>query len=179
MHTTRAFDLQDEIFLADDTLITSKTDLQGRITYGNQDFVAFSGFREKEFLHKPHNLIRHPIMPRCAFKLLWDFLALKLEFFAFVCNLNKQGKTYWVFANITPSYNEKGEVISYYSVRRRPSKKGVETCLGIYQKLLEIEKEKGMEAGVQFVLNFLEQNKISWDELMINLQNEGKEGGYR
>lgn len=108
-----------------------------------------------------------------------DFLALKLEFFAFVCNLNKQGKTYWVFANITPSYNEKGEVISYYSVRRRPSKKGVETCLGIYQKLLEIEKEKGMEAGVQFVLNFLEQNKISWDELMINLQNEGKEGGYR
>lgn len=142
MHTTRAFDLQDEIFLADDTLITSKTDLQGRITYGNQDFVAFSGFSEKEFLHKPHNLIRHPIMPRCAFKLLWDFLALKLEFFAFVCNLNKQGKTYWVFANITPSYNEKGEVISYYSVRRRPSKKGVETCLGIYQKLLEIEKKR-------------------------------------
>lgn len=46
MHTTRAFDLQDEIFLADDTLITSKTDLQGRITYGNQDFVAFSGFSE-------------------------------------------------------------------------------------------------------------------------------------
>lgn len=179
---TRSFDLKNEIFLKDDTLITSKTDLQGRITYGNQDFVAFSGFSEKEFLHKPHNLIRHPLMPRCAFKLLWDFLAQKHEFFAFVMNLNKTNQTYWVFANITPSYDENGKVISYYSVRRRPSKKGVETLAGIYQALLEIEKgkgDKGMEEGVQFVLNFLEQNKISWDELMINLQNEGKVGGYR
>lgn len=60
MNPTRTFDLNNEIFLNDDTLITSKTDLQGRITYGNQDFVRFSGFSEKEFLHKPHNLIRHP-----------------------------------------------------------------------------------------------------------------------
>ena len=88
-------------------------------------------------------------------------------------------KTYWVFANITPSFDENGKVIGYYSVRRRPSKEGVETLKGIYQKLLEIEKEKGMEAGVQFVLDFLKQHQISWDELMINLQNKGKVGGYR
>lgn len=179
MNPTRTFDLNNEIFLNDDTLITSKTDLRGRITYGNQDFVRFSGFSEKEFLHKPHNLIRHPLMPRCTFKLLWDIIKQKQEFFAFVMNLSKSAKTYWVFANITPSFDENGKVIGYYSVRRRPSKEGVETLKGIYQKLLEIEKEKGMEAGVQFVLDFLKQHQISWDELMINLQNKGKVGGYR
>ena len=102
----------EEIFLKDDTLITSKTDLKGKITYGNSDFIKYGEYTESEFLNKPHNLIRHSKMPRTAFKLLWDTLANKNEFFAFVCNLSKTGKTYWVFANITPSYDENGKAVA-------------------------------------------------------------------
>lgn len=171
--------LTDEIFLKDDTLITSKTDLQGRIIYGNDDFILYGGYDEKHFLKKPHNLVRHPFMPRAAFKLLWDTLESKKEFFAFVCNLSKNKKTYWVFANVTPSYNEAGDVISYYSVRRRPSKAGVEAMIGIYNQLLNIEKEKNIDASVQFVLDYLKEHNTTWDALMISLQNQGKEGGYR
>lgn len=169
----------EEIFLKDDTLITSKTDLKGKITYGNNDFIKYGEYTESEFLNKPHNLIRHSKMPRTAFKLLWDTLANKNEFFAFVCNLSKTGKTYWVFANITPSYDENGKVVGYYSVRRRPSKEGVETIQSIYAKLLEIEKLQGVDKGVQFVQNFLKENNTTWDEFIINLQNKGKTGGYR
>ncbi|MCI2236314.1 MAG: PAS domain-containing protein [Helicobacter sp.] len=169
----------NELFLKDNTLITSKTDLKGKITYGNKDFIHYGGYKEEEFLNKPHSLVRHPQMPKTAFKLLWDYLKEKKEFFAFVCNLSKTGKTYWVFANVTPSYDEKDEVVGYYSVRRRPSKEGVETISKIYSKLLEIEKTQGVNQAIQFTLNFLKENNITWDEFIINLQNKGKTGGYR
>ncbi len=170
--------LKNEIFLQNDTLITSKTDLQGKIIYGNLDFIHYSGYSEEQFLGKPHSIVRHPFMPRAAFKLLWNFIQNGKEFFAFVCNLSRNGGTYWVFTNVTPSYDEKGAMISYYSVRRRPSKAGVEAVIGIYNQLLQIEKEQDMNASVQFVLDYLEQNKITWTELMINLQDQGKIGGY-
>ncbi len=69
--------------------------------------------------------------------------------------------------------------MGYYSVRRRPSKEGVETLSNLYNKLLEIEKTQGMDKGVQFVLDFLTKNNTTWDEFIINLQNKGKTGGYR
>lgn len=169
----------NELFLKDNTLITSKTDLKGKITYGNKDFIHYGGYKEEEFLNKPHSLVRHPQMPKTAFKLLWDFLKEKKEFFAFVCNLSKTGKTYWVFANVTPSYDEKDEVVGYYSVRRRPSKEGVETISKIYSKLLEIEKTQGVNQAIQFTLDFLKENNTTWDKFIIDLQNKGKTGGYR
>ncbi|MBX7489978.1 PAS domain-containing protein [Helicobacter turcicus] len=171
--------LKNEVLLKDDTLITSKTDLKGNITYGNLDFTHYGAYSEKEFLDKPHSIVRHPFMPRAAFKLLWDTIEAKQEFFAFTCNLSKKRQTYWVFVNVTPSYNENGEVIGYYSVRRRPSKAGVETTMEIYKQLLLIEKEKGLNASVQFVLDYLEQNKISWNEFIIGLQKQAEVGGYR
>ena len=70
-------------------------------------------------------------------------------------------------------------VIGYYSVRRRPSKEGVETMSGIYSKLIHIEKQQGMQASQQFIGNLLEEHNMNWNELMIFLQNKGKDGGYR
>lgn len=64
-------------------------------------------------------------------------------------------------------------------MRRRPSKEGVETISKIYSKLLEIEKTQGVNQAIQFTLNFLKENNITWDEFIINLQNKGKTGGYR
>jgi PAS domain S-box-containing protein len=71
-----------ERVMRDHDFIVSKTDPKGRITYGNQTFFEFSGFSEKELLGKPHNIIRHPDMPRGAFKLLWDTLQADKECFA-------------------------------------------------------------------------------------------------
>jgi len=73
----------------EDEIIVSKTDLKGRITYANQVFLRVAGYSEKEVLGQPHNLIRHPDMPRCVFKLLWDTLEAKREIFAYVLNMAK------------------------------------------------------------------------------------------
>jgi PAS domain S-box-containing protein len=66
----------------EDEIIVSKTDVKGRITYANQVFLRVAGYTERELLGQPHNIIRHPDMPRCVFKLLWDTLEAKREIFA-------------------------------------------------------------------------------------------------
>lgn len=76
-----------ERVMREDDFIVSKTDLKGRITYGNRIFMEFSGFSEAELLNAPHNIIRHPDMPRGVFKLLWDTLAERQEVFAYVKNM--------------------------------------------------------------------------------------------
>ena len=64
-----------EITFGDDELIVSKTDRAGVISYANDVFLRVSGYTEEEILGKPHNVIRHPDMPRTVFKLLWDAVA--------------------------------------------------------------------------------------------------------
>lgn len=167
-----------EIYLEDNTLITSKTDLKGHITYGNADFIRFSGYKESEFLNKPHNIIRHQDMPRIAFKLLWDNVQNGREFFGFVKNLSREKNVYWVFANITPSYDEHHNIIGYYSVRRRPSKNGVSFMNDLYPKLCQAESQGGMNASFELLTNTLKEANISYDELVISLQNTAKTQGY-
>ncbi|WP_295702179.1 PAS domain-containing protein [uncultured Helicobacter sp.] len=170
--------MSQELYLQDDTLIISKTDLKGCITYGNDDFVYFSEFKEEEFLGKKHNLIRHKDMPRIAFKLLWENIQNGKEFFAFVKNISRNGRAYWVFANITPSYDKQNNIIGYYSVRRRPSKEGVAFMNDMYAKLSQAESQGGVQASLTLLTNTLQEANISYDELVINLQNTGKTQGY-
>ncbi|MDA3966728.1 PAS domain-containing protein [Helicobacter sp. WB40] len=160
-----------EIFLQENTLITSKTDTKGNITYCNADFIKYSKMTEKELLGQPHNIIRHPYMPKVAFKALWDTIKTKNEFFAFVCNLNKEKETYWVFANVTPSLDNDGNIVGYYSVRRKPSAHGIKTLSEIYKQLNKIEKDKNLSESEKFLVDFLQSNNIQWNKLMIELQN--------
>lgn len=103
-----------------DQIIVTKTDLQGRITYANDVFLGVSAFEEHEVLGQPHNIIRHPDMPRCVFQLLWDTLRAGEELFAYVVNLAGDGAHYWVLAHVTPSVGPTGTVVGYHSNRRVP-----------------------------------------------------------
>lgn len=106
----------EEIILEKDALITSKTDLKGNIIYANNDFLKYAGYEVSELLLKPHNIVRHEDMPRTVFKCLWDYIQNGKEIFAFVKNKAKDGRYYWVFANVTASFDEQGNIINYYSV---------------------------------------------------------------
>ncbi len=108
-----------EVPLRDDTLIVSKTDLKGRITYVNRDFLEISGFTEQELIGVPHNLVRHPDMPAEAFEDLWRTLKANRPWTGYVKNRCKNGDYYWVLANATPIW-ENGAVAGYMSVRRKP-----------------------------------------------------------
>jgi len=95
-------------------IIVSKTDTKGRITYANDVFSRVSQFTVAELLGVPHSIIRHPDMPRCVFKLLWDAIQAKQEIFAYVLNMAKSGDHYWVFAHVTPSFGADGAITGYH-----------------------------------------------------------------
>ncbi len=104
--------------ITDETLIVSKTDLKGKLTYFNDQFVDASGFTEQELAGQPHNIIRHPDMPPEAFANLWETLKAGKPWAGAVKNRRKNGDFYWVLASATPIW-EGGHVIGYMSIRSK------------------------------------------------------------
>ena len=156
--------------MKEEDFIVSKTDLSGKITYVNKIFMQMAGYRESELLGKPHSIIRHRAMPKIVFKLLWDRIKAKEEVFAYVVNKTKQNDEYWVYANVTPSYDENGKVIGYYSVRRMPNPKALEVIKPLYESMLEAEKRGGMDASKKILDDLLNEKGVGYDELIISLQ---------
>jgi len=159
-----------EVVLKEEDFIVSKTDLKSKILYGNKIFIQMSGYNEEELLGKPHNILRHPDMPRCAFKILYDHIQNGKEWFGFVKNLRKDGGFYWVYANISPTFDTNGNIIEYYSVRRKPREGFKSIIEPLYAKLKAIEEREGMEASLNMVYELLEKKGLSFNELMIKIQ---------
>jgi PAS domain S-box-containing protein len=160
-----------------DRIIVSKTDPRGIITYANQTFIEVAGYNELELLGKPHNIIRHPDMPRCVFKLLWDEIQAGREIFAYVVNRCKNGDHYWVLAHVTPDFHPKtGEIIGYHSSRRVPSRRAIDAIVPLYEALLEEEakhksKVSGMHAGTELLLKTLGDAGVSYGEFVFSLDS--------
>lgn len=171
-------DTPDEVLLQPEDLIISKTDTRGHITYANRTFMQIAGYEEHELLGNPHNLIRHPDMPRGVFRFLWQELRQGHEFFGFVKNYTSSGQFYWVFANITPDLNSKGEVKGYFSVRRRPSREAVKQVSEIYQKMLEIEQrfsdQEAPDRSLEFLQQLLQGQGVSYERFVMRLQAASK-----
>jgi PAS domain S-box-containing protein len=160
-----------ERFFDEGEVIVSKTDLKGVITYANGVFLRVAGYGEEEILGRPHNIIRHPDMPRCVFKLLWDKLAERQEVFAYVVNLAKNGDHYWVFAHVTPSLDHFGNVVGYHSNRRVPARTSVEAAGGLYAELLAEERRHadwraGMAASGKMLLDRLDGAGMPYEEFV-------------
>lgn len=163
-----------ESLLGEENIIVSKTDLQGRITYANRTFLEISGYTEAEILGQPHNLIRHPDMPRCVFKYLWDTIRAVNEVFAYVVNLAKNGNHYWVLAHVTPSFDKNGELSGYHSNRRAPNREVLPKVQELYRELSATEKrhsnpKDGMIASLQQLLDILGSSNLTYDQFVWSL----------
>lgn len=109
----------------------STTDTQSRITYANAAFIAVSGFERSELMGQPHNMVRHPDMPKEAFADMWSTLKAGRSWTALVKNRRKNGDHYWVRANATPIIRS-GQIVGYMSVRTRPSRAEIESTEKLY-----------------------------------------------
>jgi PAS domain S-box-containing protein len=158
----------------DDEIIVSKTDPKGIIRYANRTFVEISGYTEEELLGQPHNIIRHPDMPRCVFKLLWETIAQRQEIFAYVKNMSKNGDHYWVFAHVTPTFNGTNQIVGYHSNRRVPERSQVKLFEDVYPQLRAEEKRhrdgsQGMAAATQMLLDIVRKTKGSYEEFVFSV----------
>ncbi|MBK8229695.1 MAG: PAS domain-containing protein [Candidatus Eisenbacteria bacterium] len=129
----REFEIKDLFF--------STTDKKGIITSGNSVFCRVAGYEPRQMIGKPHNLVRHPDMPRCVFQLLWDYIAEGRAIAAYVKNMAMDGSYYWVLATVTPVEN------GYLSVRLKPSSSYFAVVQPLYAELREIEREVEARTG--------------------------------
>lgn len=152
--------------------IVSKTDTKGILTYCNEIFIEMSGYEESGLLGKNHNIIRHPDMPRAAFKLVWDTISAGKEFFAFVKNMSSCGGFYWVFTHIAPDYDQGGAITGYTSVRRAPNRTAISAITPLYEQMVQAERSGNINASTQILVDFLGQNNIGYEELILSLQGD-------
>lgn len=132
--------LDEEIAYPDGKLIVSRTDKKGILTHCNQSFVDMSGYTEEEIIGQPHSILRHPDMPRAAFKDLWDTLERGEKWHGYVKNLRKDGSYYWVYATAIPNIRS-GEIVGYTSVRRKPSRTEINKCINLYANMMQEEQQ--------------------------------------
>jgi PAS domain S-box-containing protein len=164
-------------FSPDDVIVT-KTDLKGRITYVNRVFLQIADLTLDQALGAPHAIIRHPDMPRCIFKVLWDTISAGHEIFAFVVNRAMNGDHYWVLAHVTPSFGATGEIVGYHSNRRVADQRLVaEVITPLYAELTGIEnghadRKQGMLAAHAALVEKLRAAGVSYDRFFFSLLNK-------
>ena len=158
----------------DDEIIVSKTDVKGRITYVNDVFLRVSAYAEDDLIGQPHNIIRHPDMPRSVFRLLWETLSSGNELFAYIVNLAADGAHYWVLAHVTPTMNARGEIVGFHSNRRTAAPEALEQVLPVYADLLREERRhtsapEAAAAGSRLLADRLAEKSLSYDEWVWSL----------
>ncbi|EAT12668.1 PAS domain S-box protein [Bermanella marisrubri] len=135
--------------------ICSKTDLKGNITYINRAFMKVTQLHEGQLLGQPHNIIRHPDMPKGFFRHMWQELEAHHEFTGIIKNITSMGEYYWSDALINATDDGEGNQNGFFSVRREASQELIEQIEPIYKAMLEIEKpgtDESINASVQYFL---------------------------
>jgi len=133
--------------LDDDITLMSTTDLQSYITHANDTFVQVSGYQLNELLDKPHNLVRHPDMPKAAFADMWYTLQQGEPWSGIVKNRRKNGDHYWVRANAVPMVRE-GRVTGYMSIRTRATDEEIAAVEPLYKALNEGRCNRRIHKGL-------------------------------
>ncbi len=159
--------LDEEIILSPKKYILSKTDTKGIIEYGNDYFVEISGYREDELIGQPHNIIRHPDMPKVIFKLLWQRIQSRDNIVAVVKNLSKDGRYYWVMTEFEIKIDKiTNEITGYFAYRKAAPRKAIEKIAPLYKKLLDIEKVNGVEGSQKYLAALLEAENKTYDKFI-------------
>jgi len=149
--------------------IVSKTDTTGKIVYGNDYFTEISGYKESELIGQPHNILRHPDMPKAIFYLMWKHLKSGRNIMAVVKNLAKNGDHYWVTTDFDIKRDREGNVRHYIAYRQASPKHVVKEIEPLYAKLLEIEDDHGMEASIEYLNGYLEEKRMNYDQFIEDL----------
>lgn len=153
-----------EIKIDSNTMIVSKTDEKGIITYGNSNFVEISGYKETELIGSPHNILRHPDMPKAIFYFMWESIKNGRNITAVVKNLAHNGDHYWVVTDFEIKRDQNMRVRNYIAFRQVAPKNVVKEIEPLYEKMLDIEKEHGMDESINYLEAYLEEKNMNYNQ---------------
>jgi len=126
--------LDDGEVLYNDLYLLSETDEKGIVTYASDSFLKIANMHSEDIIGQPHNIVRHPDMPRAAFKSLWDDVEEKGFWTGYVKNARKGGGHYWVYATVLRSIDKNGNT-KYVSIRVKPSREDIKKSIELYATL--------------------------------------------
>jgi len=129
-----------ETTVPESELIISRTDLKGNITHANETFAQISGYSVDELMGQPHNIVRHPDMPKKVFQEMWDLVKKGKKWNGKVKNLRKDGGFYWVDATISGVYKD-GELIEFKSIRTPINYEQKLEAQKLYDEIRRIDKD--------------------------------------
>lgn len=155
--------------LSSEDILVSKTDVGGRITYGNDTFIEVSGYSKEELVGQPHNIIRHPDMPKAIFYIMWQSIKKGQNIMAVVKNLTKDGKFYWVTTDFDIQRNRDGAIRNYIAFREPTPRKVIKEVEKLYEIILDIEKKKGEKQSIEYLGTFLEEKNMTYNEYIQDL----------
>jgi PAS domain S-box-containing protein len=161
--------LDEEIKFPKKKFIVSKTDIKGNIIFINKNFSEISGYSEAELINQPHNILRHPDMPKAVFFLVWSSLLEGRAISGVIKNLAKDGRYYWVIADLEAKKDEYGKIKSLTAFRRAAPQDVIDTTAELYATMLAIEKKHGMEKSIAYLQAFLEEHELTYDEFIEEL----------
>jgi PAS domain S-box-containing protein len=165
----RPIPIDEEIKFSKKKFIVSKTDVRGIITFVNKNFCEVSGYTEDELIGAPHNIIRHPDMPRAIFFLIWSSLLRGEPVSGVVKNLAKSGKYYWVIADFDVKKDANGNIKSLIAFRRSAPQQVIDVMEELYATMLSIEKKRGMEGALAYLEAYLEEKGMTYEEFLVDL----------
>ncbi len=130
---------EKEVPISEMDFLISRTDLQGNITYVSDDFSKVCGYSKDELIGSPHNIVRHPDMPKSAFEEMWSTIKKGKKWSGIVKNRAKSGGYYWVSAEVSP-FVKNNKVIGYKSVRKKAAEGQILEASLRYQQLINEER---------------------------------------
>ena len=166
MKLYRPFPIDEEMPISSNSLMVTRTDMQGNIIYINDSFSSIVGYKEKEIIGTPHDALRHPDMPEVIFFLIVNAIEKGEKIQAVVKNLAKSGEYYWAVTDFEPQHGTDGKVSSFFAFREAISENNIDELIKLYQILLNIEKRRGVEASLHYLNKYLNKNSINYHEFM-------------
>ncbi|WPD24105.1 MAG: EAL domain-containing protein [Candidatus Electrothrix aestuarii] len=101
----------------DASLIVSKGDLEGNITYVNDKMCQVFGYGPSELIGRPHSFLQHSDMDDHVFLELWKSIQAKRIWQGLLKNRKKDGSHCWAQTTVCPILDNTGEIVEYIAAR--------------------------------------------------------------
>jgi len=158
-----------EIIINKNDVLVTRTNHSGIINYANDSFLRVTGFTEDEVIGQPHNIIRHPDMPKVIFYFMWKNIKKRKNVIAIVKNYTKNKDYYWVATDFKHEEDFSGAIKNYVAFRRPINQDNIKIIEALYSNLLEIEKTTGIDASIKYFNRYLKEKGMEYNDFILDI----------
>jgi len=157
-----------EVRCATKQTLISRTDLKGNIIYYNPTFQEVNGYRGISLINKPHNIVRHPDMPKIIFKIIWSIIKQGYPIQAIVKNKTNDGNYYWAMIDWRVQ-KDNNKIVSYLAHAQQAPDSAIKEIEPLYAEMLKIEKEHDSERALAYLHAYLDNKGVTYNQYIKKL----------